>query len=619
MPTPMSSILAKAYSCLTTSSANQCEEEREKSENSQGSGGSHILSALQPSDSVLANLRHSSIRPGSLHELHRNSLQVTEPAVPRIFRNPGYAIGSVEDASHCFENITDRPASCSTDFNISYRTSIPDVGLNYPDQRSASFMDCNSGTPTQALAPMRDLEEKLRHSLSIETSRRENYLLMRLNSKEQEVQDLLIQIQELKSSHASTPVSLKSTLLDPAVNLLIQHLKKELEKAKLALEETQNELSAWKFTPDSNTGKRLMAKCRLLYQENEELGRMISCGRTAKLEGELALQRNFSEEMKKSQSELDEFLLELDEDVEGMQSTIYFLQQQLRQTREQLAAIQKENEMFRNSGCFSDSRSIMSESLQKVNKHQAADCLSNMNSENFKPTNLFLREQLQIPQPTDDENVKLFLGTTQNSLTASVSHHIDMTRDTNSIDKFSSESRQDVSNNDEEETNLNAAASTNSSLSSSSYEKTVTSSSPPSMTFKVFGEYSVSVENIEHPLPTIQKVNENGGRQEVFLQNSEIENVPEVCSTNTDETCLDVQVENSSKTEEFNSRKRISNTIGDDSETHISSVCDTKSFETDENKSKESITYSENEPVKRIRTSPSDHTHGKESVNDAGM
>lgn len=61
---------------------------------------------------------------------------------------------------------------------------------------------------------------------------------------------LQVQIQELKSSHASTPVTLKSTLLDPAVNLLIQHLKKELDKAKLALEETQNELSAWKFTPD---------------------------------------------------------------------------------------------------------------------------------------------------------------------------------------------------------------------------------------------------------------------------------------------------------------------------------------------------------------------------------
>ena len=33
---------------------------------------------------------------------------------------------------------------------------------------------------------------------------------------------------------------------------------------------------------------------------------------------------------------MDEFLLELDEDVEGMQSTIYLLQQQLKEAKEQI-------------------------------------------------------------------------------------------------------------------------------------------------------------------------------------------------------------------------------------------------------------------------------------------
>lgn len=108
------------------------------------------------------------------------------------------------------------------------------------------------------------------------------------------------QITELKSSHAS--LNGRPTLLDPAVNVLIQRLKQELTSTKARLEETQNELSAWKFTPDSNTGKKLMAKCRLLHQENEDLGRMTSSGRIAKLEGDLALQKSFSEEVKKSQS-----------------------------------------------------------------------------------------------------------------------------------------------------------------------------------------------------------------------------------------------------------------------------------------------------------------------------
>lgn len=70
---------------------------------------------------------------------------------------------------------------------------------------------------------------------------------------------------------------------------MLQKLRTELQTTRARLEDTQNELSAWKFTPDSNTGKRLMAKCRLLYQENEELGRMTSNGRMAKLEGDFGI------------------------------------------------------------------------------------------------------------------------------------------------------------------------------------------------------------------------------------------------------------------------------------------------------------------------------------------
>lgn len=45
-----------------------------------------------------------------------------------------------------------------------------------------------------------------------------------------------------------------------------------------------------------------MAKCRLLIKENEELGKMISSGRLAKLESDLTLQKSYSDELKKSQS-----------------------------------------------------------------------------------------------------------------------------------------------------------------------------------------------------------------------------------------------------------------------------------------------------------------------------
>ena len=187
-------------------------------------------------------------------------------------------------------------------------------------------------------ARLRELEEKGRG----DTSRREQMLVMRLTAKEQELQEMAAQIAELKAAQAPTSAQLRQTLLDPAVNLVIQKLTKECDQLKKAAEEAQNELAAWKFTPDSSTGKRLMAKCRQLYQENEDLGKMIASGRLAKLEGELALQKNLTEEMKKNQQEMDEFMGELDEDVEGMQSTIYYLQQQLREAKETIAKLESQ-------------------------------------------------------------------------------------------------------------------------------------------------------------------------------------------------------------------------------------------------------------------------------------
>lgn len=58
------------------------------------------------------------------------------------------------------------------------------------------------------------------------------------------------QVNELKASQIPSIVTLKSTLLDPAINIIVQKLKNELSSTKASLEETQNELNAWKFTPD---------------------------------------------------------------------------------------------------------------------------------------------------------------------------------------------------------------------------------------------------------------------------------------------------------------------------------------------------------------------------------
>lgn len=56
----------------------------------------------------------------------------------------------------------------------------------------------------------------------------------------------------------------------------------------------------------------------------------------------MALQKKYSEELKSSQDELNDFIIQLDEEVEGMQSTILVLQQQLKESRQQLSQLQQQ-------------------------------------------------------------------------------------------------------------------------------------------------------------------------------------------------------------------------------------------------------------------------------------
>lgn len=58
------------------------------------------------------------------------------------------------------------------------------------------------------------------------------------------------QIQELKQPHTPSATQLQSMLIDPAVNILFEKMKSEVTETKDKLEQAQNDLSAWKFTPD---------------------------------------------------------------------------------------------------------------------------------------------------------------------------------------------------------------------------------------------------------------------------------------------------------------------------------------------------------------------------------
>jgi hypothetical protein len=63
-----------------------------------------------------------------------------------------------------------------------------------------------------------------------------------------------------------------------AFPIFVQNLAEEKEKK---IKELQDNVAAVNFTPSSKHGKMLMAKCRTLQEENEEIGAMASEGKVS--------------------------------------------------------------------------------------------------------------------------------------------------------------------------------------------------------------------------------------------------------------------------------------------------------------------------------------------------
>ncbi|XP_053439758.1 pre-mRNA-splicing regulator WTAP-like [Nycticebus coucang] len=108
----------------------------------------------------------------------------------------------------------------------------------YVQALEGKYTDLNSNDVTG----LRESEEKLKQQQQV-SARMENILVMRPATKEQEMRECSTQIQDLKQVQQPSVAQLRSTMVDPAINLFFLKIKDKLEQA-------QNELSAWKFTPD---------------------------------------------------------------------------------------------------------------------------------------------------------------------------------------------------------------------------------------------------------------------------------------------------------------------------------------------------------------------------------
>ncbi|GMH42464.1 hypothetical protein BSKO_10383 [Bryopsis sp. KO-2023] len=150
-------------------------------------------------------------------------------------------------------------------------------------------------------------------------------LQFQLYQKRIEIMSLKESLHKARLASDPAVIQLKQLLLDPALQKEFRFLKSELEEKKKEVKKLQEELDGVTFTQDSKAGKMLVAKCKKLQEENEDMGRELSEGRVHHLETQLALAKNFAEEMRKKCLDMEEHCSALDEEAEDLQQQIFML------------------------------------------------------------------------------------------------------------------------------------------------------------------------------------------------------------------------------------------------------------------------------------------------------
>ncbi|GFP90745.1 fkbp12-interacting protein of 37 kDa [Phtheirospermum japonicum] len=128
------------------------------------------------------------------------------------------------------------------------------------------------------LQTLRSSEESLREQLD-KAKKKEAAFIVTFAKREQEIAELKNALRDLRAQLKPPSIQARRLLLDPAIHEEFTRLKNLVEEKDKKVKELQDNIAAVSFTPQSKMGKMLMAKCRTLQEENEEIGNQANEGK----------------------------------------------------------------------------------------------------------------------------------------------------------------------------------------------------------------------------------------------------------------------------------------------------------------------------------------------------
>ncbi|KAJ8753530.1 hypothetical protein K2173_022771 [Erythroxylum novogranatense] len=188
---------------------------------------------------------------------------------------------------------------------------------------------------------LRSSEESMKEQLE-KAKKKEAAFIVTFAKREQEIAELKSAVRDLKSQLKPPSMQARRLLLDPAIHEEFTRLKNLVEEKDKKVKELQDNIEAVNFTPQSKMGKMLMAKCRTLQEENEEIGNQAAEGKMHELAMKLALQKSQNAELRNQFEGLYKHMEGLTSDVEKSNEMVLILQGKLAEKDDELNRLRQE-------------------------------------------------------------------------------------------------------------------------------------------------------------------------------------------------------------------------------------------------------------------------------------
>ncbi|XP_059442446.1 FKBP12-interacting protein of 37 kDa [Corylus avellana] len=254
---------------------------------------------------------------------------------------PGVATGMILSLRESLQNCQDNLATCQAELEA----SKSEIQMWHSSFQNESFIPAGTSPEPKSvidyLQTLKSSDESLREQLE-KAKRKEAAFIVTFAKREQEIAELKSAVRELKAQLKPPSMQARRLFLDPAIHEEFTRLKNLVEEKEKELKEKQDTISALSFTPQSKMGKMLMAKCRTLQEENEEIGNLASEGKMHELAMQLALQKSQNAELRNQFEGLHKHMEGLTNDVERSNEMVLILQEKLQEKDREVESLKDE-------------------------------------------------------------------------------------------------------------------------------------------------------------------------------------------------------------------------------------------------------------------------------------